>query len=80
MKASGKNMLIKNNQAYISRYEVMSAFFRTEEEDNESMANKLNELINMFCNAETQNKSNVTILPFDVNKYKSVIEYIGNNI
>ena len=77
MKASGNNMLIKNDKAYISKYEVISAFFRTEEEDNASMADKLNELIIMFCNAETQNKSNVTILPFDVNKYKSVIEYIG---
>lgn len=77
MKALGNNMLIKNNTAYISKYEVISAFFRTEEEDNASMADKLNELINMFCNAETQNKSNVTILPFDINKYQSVIEYIG---
>lgn len=72
----GKKMNIKGNKAYISREEVILAFFRTEEEENEGMAIKLNEMINIFCKSERKERRNIPVLPFDVDSYKSVIEYI----
>lgn len=75
----GNIVRIKGNKAYISKYEVMEAFFRTEEEENESMANELNRMINAFCDLEKDTGHNVTILPFDVDKYKKVIEYISTS-
>lgn len=69
-------MTIKGHWAYISRYEVISAFLRTEEEGDEAMANQLNELINMFCKAEVKQRSNVPVLPFDKRKYAEAIAYI----
>ncbi|MBQ8825122.1 MAG: hypothetical protein IJZ64_07860 [Ruminococcus sp.] len=76
----GNSVRIIGNQAYISRYEVMEAFFRTEEEENEDMAVKLNEMINIFCDEERKTKRNVLSLPFEVNLYENIIEYINSTI
>ena len=70
------SMRIENNSVYISRYEVATAFFRTEEEENIDMANALNKIINMFCEAERKAKKNIVELPFDITIYKNVIDYI----
>lgn len=72
----GKRVNIKGNKAYISRQEVILAFFRTEEEENEDMAIKLNEMINIFCDLERKTKRNISVLPFEISSYKSTIEYI----
>lgn len=70
------NMRKEGNNVYISRYEVATAFFRTEEEENIDMANALNAIINVFCDEEQKLKRNITELPFDVSKYRNVIDYI----
>ena len=71
-----KTMHIDNNKAFISKYEVIKAFFLTEEEENANMANELNKMINVFYKQESQTRRNVTTLPFDVETNKQVIEYI----
>lgn len=76
----GNVVRIVGNNAYISRYEVMEAFFRTEEDGNEAMASKLNEMLNVFCYYERKNKCNIVTLPFDKIIYKNVIEYIVKSI
>lgn len=71
---------VKNNtihQATITKYEVLEAFFRTEDEDDDNMANQLNELISNFYEQERIYKKNITELTFDSEKYKNVIEYIN---
>lgn len=76
METSKKNMRIEGNNIYISRYEVVTAFFRTEEEENVDMANALNVIINIFCDEERKLRRNITELPFDISTYKNVIDYI----
>lgn len=70
------SMRIEGNNVYISRYEVVIAFFHTEEEENIDMANALNAIINIFCDEERRLKRNITELPFDISTYKNVIDYI----
>lgn len=77
MEFSNNNMRIDgNNNIYISRYEVVSAFFSTEEDENVDMANALNQIFNIFCEEERKARRNITELPFDMNTYKRVIDYI----
>lgn len=72
-----KIMQIKNKQAIISKYEVLAAFFRSEENDDIDMANKLNELINQFYVQERHTKRNVTELTFEItNSNENVISFI----
>lgn len=77
MEIVGKSMNIEGKDAYISKYEVMEAFFRTEEEENVNMAKELNKMINIFCDSERKNRRNVILLPFDIETYKHAIDYIG---
>lgn len=76
MEIINKTMRVEGNEAYISRYEVLEAFFRTEEEENVRMANELNKIINVFCEIERQTRRNIIELPFDIEEHKQVIEYI----
>ncbi len=76
MRLLKNNMRIEGNNVYISRYEVATAFFRTEEEGNVDMANALNVIINIFCDEEQKLKRNITELPFDILTYRKVIDYI----
>lgn len=69
---------VVGNDAYVSRYEVAEAFFRTEEEENMVMAIELNKMINVFCEEERQTKRNVIALPFNTETYKQAIDYINN--
>ena len=71
-----KSMHIESNKAIISKYEVMKAFFLTEEEENVNMADELNKMINVFYEQERQTRRNVTALPFDVEANRQVIDYI----
>lgn len=73
-----KPMKLKKNNAILSKYEVMEAFFRTEAEDDAGMAHELNRIINIFYEQEFQTKKNVTELSFDINKNKKAIDYIKN--
>lgn len=76
METLKSNMRIEGNNVYISRYEIATAFFRTEEEENVDMADALNVMINVFCNEERKLKKNITELPFNILEYKKVIDYI----
>lgn len=77
METSSKIMQIKNNQAMISKYEVLTAFFRTEENNDVDMASKLNDFINQFYDQERQTRRNVTELIFEINKSnENVISFI----
>lgn len=77
LETSNKIMQIENNQAIISKYEVLAAFFRSEENDDIDMANKLNELINQFYVQERHTKRNVTELTFEItNSNENVISFI----
>lgn len=69
-------MKVGEHSAIISKYEIMEAFFRTEDEDNDVMAVELNRLINSFYEKELQTRRNVTELPFDIDSNKAVIDYI----
>lgn len=77
METISKTMRVEGNNIYISRYEIIEAFFRTEEEEDENMANELNKMINVFCEAERKTRRNVSELPFDANTHKNVIDYIS---
>lgn len=77
METLTKIMQIKNKQAIISKYEVLAAFFKSEENDDIDMANKLNELINQFYVQERHTKRNVTELTFEItNSNENVISFI----
>lgn len=77
METPTKFMQIENNQAIISKYEVLAAFFRTEENDDIDMASKLNELINQFYIQERHTRRNVTELTFEItNSNENVISFI----
>lgn len=76
----GNAMRVIGNDAYISRYEVMEAFFQTEKDDNEEMANELNDMLNVFCSLEREKKRNVITLPFNIETYKNAIEYIKKSL
>lgn len=77
LETSNKIMQIENNQAIISKYEVLAAFFRTEENDDIDMASKLNELINQFYVQERHTRRNVTELTFEItNSNENVISFI----
>lgn len=77
MEISTKIMQINNNQTMISKYEILAAFFRTEENNDIDMASKLNELINQFYVQERQTRRNVTELTFEITKSnESVISFI----
>lgn len=71
-----RTMNIERDKAIISKYEVMKAFFLTEEEENMNMADELNKMINVFYEQERRTRRNVNTLSFDVEKNKNVIEYI----
>lgn len=76
----GNAVRISKKEKYISRYEVMNAFFQTEEDNNEEMANQLNEMLNDFCRLERKYKRNIVSLPFDTIIYKRVIDYINKSL
>lgn len=76
MESVARTMYIESNKAIISKYEIMKAFFLTEEEENVNMAHELNKMINVFCEQERQTKRNVTTLSFDIEPNKQVIDYI----
>lgn len=67
----------QNNGTKITKYRAMEAFFRTEDEGNDVMATQLNELIGIFYEQEQIHKRNITELTFDLDRYKSAIEYIN---
>lgn len=69
-------MKVTSNMATISKYEVMAAFFRTEEDDDVDMAIELNKLINKFYDQERQTRRNTNYMSFDLDEYKSAISYI----
>ena len=66
----------KENIVYLSRYDVIQAFFRTEDEENEDMARELNVLLNHFCTAERNNGKNINELPFSRDLHQKPIAYI----
>lgn len=69
-------MYVADDLAIVSKYEVIQAFFLTEEEENMSMAEELNKMINKFYAKERETKRNVTKLEFDVKSHKQTLEYI----
>ncbi len=73
-----KPMRIKDNMATLSKYEILEAFFRTEDEENIDMADELNRLINVFYEKERLICRNITELSFDIDENKDAIEYIKN--
>lgn len=76
MEVATKVMQNVGDDVLISRYEIMQAFFRTEEEDNLGMADALNSMLNDFCDSERETRNNVVSLPFNKKAYQNVIEYI----
>lgn len=78
MEIINETMHINENQVYIRRYEIMKAFFRTEEEENIEMANILSKMLSVFCKEEKKFRRNITELPFDINTHQNVINYIEN--
>lgn len=68
----------RENIVYLSRYDVIQAFFRTEEEENEDMAKELNILLNCFCTAERNKGKNISKLPFRQDIHQESIAYIKN--
>ena len=60
----------------ITKYEVMEALFRTEDEENVKMANELNRLFNTFYEKERLTRRNITELPFDIDTFRTAIDYI----
>ena len=74
------SMKIVNGKVYISKYEIMNAFFQTEEEQNEDMANLLNDMLSVFYNEEHIVERNITIMPFDLNERKNAVEYIQSSM
>lgn len=76
----GNAVRIVKKEKLISRYDVMKAFFQTEKENNEEMANQLNEMLNDFCRLERKYKRNIVSLPFDAIAYKVVIDYIKKSL
>ncbi len=71
-----KTMTLTDTDAQISKFEVMCAFFRTEEEENVEMARELNKMLNAFYRIERRKRQNVNSLSFDIQRYKKAIEYI----
>lgn len=76
MEIMARTMHLESDKAIISKYEIMKAFFLTEEEEDINMAHELNKMINVFCEQERLTKRNVTTLPFDIETNKQVIDYI----
>lgn len=76
METLAKVMLVENNMATISKYEVMEAFFKTEDNDDVMMADELNKLINKFYDQERQTRRNVNYMSFNIDEYKNAIAYI----
>lgn len=72
------SVIVKGDVVILSKYEIMKAFFKTEDEDNDAMAVELNRLINVFYKEEHSKKKNITELPFNVKENETVIEYIKN--
>lgn len=67
----------KQNVMYISKYELIKAFFKTEDDDDLDMAIELNRMINEFCQMEQKTKSNIVELPFNQIDYEKAINYIS---
>lgn len=76
MELASRNMYRKGDSVYISRYEVIKAFLKTEEDEDEEMAKELNVLLNIFCKAERAAVKSVSVLPFDASIFEKVIAYI----
>ena len=68
----------RESVVYLSRYDVIQAFFRTEDEENEDMAKQLNIILNCFCAEERSKGKNVSELPFSKEVHKKTIAYIQN--
>lgn len=64
-------------QTTVKKYEVLEAFIRTEDENDNNMAGQLNKLISQFYNQELLLKRNITELSVDSDEYEKVIEYIN---
>lgn len=77
MELASRAMYQKGDSVYISRYEVIKAFLRTEEDEDEEMAKELNVLLNAFCEAERAAVRSIPVLPFDASIFEKAIEYIG---
>ncbi len=77
MRLASKIMYDCGEMVYISRYEVINAFLKTEEEENENMAKELNVLLNAFCVAERNRFKSIESLPFCKATYHKVIAYIS---
>lgn len=75
-----KSMTLTDTEAQITKFEVMCAFFRTEEEENIEMARELNKMLNAFYKIERRKRQNVNSLPFNIQRYKKSIEYIGKSL
>lgn len=76
MNLASTALCTNDNIVYLSRYDVIQAFFITEEEENEDMARELNRLLNCFCIAERNKKKNINVLPFSWDIYRKSIAYI----
>ena len=70
----------KQDVMYISKYELIKAFFKTEDDDDFDMAIELNRMINEFCQMEQKMKSNIVELPFSQTDYEKAINYISSAI
>lgn len=65
-----------NQSTTITKYEILEAFFRTEDENNYIMAKQINELIANFYDQERLLKRNINELTVDSEQYKAVIDYL----
>lgn len=62
----------------ISKYDVMLGIFEADDEENEAMLIELTKMINVFCREEVRTVSNVTSMSFDIDTFKTAIEYLNS--
>lgn len=75
-----RTMTLTETDALISKFEVMCAFFKTEEEENLEMALKLNKMLNVFYEIERQKQQNIISLSFNIKDNRETIDYIYDAI
>ena len=77
MELANKTMHRKDDIVYLSRYEVIRALLKSEEEENEDMSIELNVLLNDFCIQEHSKSQNISVLPFKEKNIQKIISYIS---
>lgn len=80
MKLASEIKQNKKDIIYLSRYDVIQAFFKTEEDEDEEMAKELNVLLNCFCLEERRKKRSINVLPFSADMHKRTITYIKSSL